>query len=192
MDDPEYDFQVQRLEHAARALEWHGHLVPDNEVLGTRFTAVVRLKADVHRWRIDHGWPPQADPATFHAWSDPDTHDHLPVSAIDLIGILVTVPHVRQAVRACGTLLTLAPCAVVLPGDHPYRPWRLTELDYYGIGVVTSTPEGPADPVLAAEDRRGEFGTSAFARWLHEVLYSRMLRDHRRAGANRTHEAPGR
>ncbi len=166
---------MQQLEHAAHALGWDGHLIPDLDVLGARFAAVARIRPEVHQWRSDHGWSPEPNPAWFRSWSEPSLHDHLPVAAVDLLGVLVTVSKSSRAVRACGTLMTLAPCAVVLPGDHPYKPWPLVELDYYGIGVVTADHTGPAQLVLAPEDRTAEFGSSLFGRWLLELLYSRVL-----------------
>lgn len=167
---------MQHLEHAARALGWDGHLVEDVEVLGSRFTAVARVRHDVHLWRSEHGWAPQANPHWFRSWSDPSTHDHLPVAAVDLLGVMVSVPKARCALRACGTLMTLAPCAVLLPADQPYKPLRLMELDYYGIGVVTVGGERPAELVFGPEDRSVEFGSSLFGRWLQEVLYWRVLK----------------
>ena len=166
---------MQQLEHAARALGWDGYVIPDVEVLGVQFAAVARLRPDVHRWRSDHGWSPEPNPSWFRSWSEPRLHDHLPVAAVDLLGVLVPVSKAHRALRACGSLMTLAPCTVVLPGDHPYKPWPTIELDYYGIGVVTADDTGPAKLVLAPEDRTAEFGSSLFGRWLLEVLYSRVL-----------------
>lgn len=166
---------MQELEHAARALGWSGRLIPDVEVLGSRFAAVTRIRPDVHRWRRDHGWQPEANPSWFRSWSEPSMHDHLPVPAVDLVGILVPVGSADSALHACGTLMTLAPCVVVLPADHPYQPWPMIELDYYGIGVVTASTHAPADLLLRPEDRTAEFGSSLFSRWLLEVLYSKTL-----------------
>ena len=171
-----YDAPVHQLEHAARALAWDGYLIPDVEVLGARVAAVARLCPEVHEWRTINGWAPQANPSWFHSWAEPTSHDHLPMPAVDLQGVLVRVSKVKRALTACGTLMTLAPCAVVLPYDHPHRPWPLTELDYYGIGVVNAGLEGPAELVLAPEDRSAEFGSSMFGRWLLEVLYSKVLK----------------
>ncbi|MBB5153364.1 hypothetical protein [Saccharopolyspora phatthalungensis] len=166
---------MQQLEHAARALGWDGRLIPDVEVLGARFAAVARIRQDVHQWRSHHGWAPELNPSWFRSWSEPALHDHLPVAAVDLLGILVPVPHARFALQACGTLLTLAPCVVVLPSNSRYQPWPMLELDYYGVGVVNAGFEGPTELVIAPEDRTAEFGSSMFGRWLLEVLYSRIL-----------------
>lgn len=168
---------VQQLEHAAKAVDWRGCLVSDINVLGSRFAAVACLRQDVHQWRVEHGWAPQPDPAWFHSWADGSTHRQLPVAAVELRGLLVPVSKAKRAVRSCGTLMTVAPCTVVLPGDHPYRPWPLTELDYYGIGVVTCGPDGPADVLLSPEDRTAEFGETLFSRWLLELLYYRVLQE---------------
>lgn len=167
---------MQQLQHAARALGWDGRLVPDVEVLGTRFTAVARIRQDVHQWRRHHGWEPELNPAWFKAWSEPEHHDQLPVAAVDLVGVLVPVSKPSRALRACGMLLTLAPCVVVLPGQRRYDALSMLELDYYGAGVVTTGPDD-ATLVLPPEDRAAEFGSSMFGRWLLEVLYSRLL-DH--------------
>ncbi|MGW1679966.1 hypothetical protein [Saccharopolyspora sp. NPDC002376] len=166
---------MQQLQHAARALGWDGQLIPDVEVLGAKFAAVVRIRQDVHQWRSRNGWAPELNPAWFRSWSEPTTHDHVPVPAVDLLGALVPVAHPRFALRACGTLLTLAPCAVVLSSNQPYRPLRMLELDYYGVGVVNAAPGSPAELVIPPEDRTAEFGSSLFGRWLLEVLYSRLL-----------------
>lgn len=144
-------------------------------MLGSRFAAVARVRPDVHRWRREHGWAPELNPTWFRSWSEPSTHDQLPVAAVDLLGILVPVSHARHALRACGTLMTLAPCAVVLPPDHRYRPVPMLELDYYGIGAVNAGFDGPAELVISPENRAAEFGSSMFGRWLLEVLYSKML-----------------
>lgn len=175
---------MQQLQAAASALDWQGHLVPDVEVLGSRFAAVTRVRHDVHAWRCENGWGPEADPTWFRAWSQPSMYDHLPLPAVELVGILVPVRKAKYGVRACGTLMTLAPCSVVLPPGHPYRPWPLTELDYYGVGVVADHGAEPPEVVLAPEDRSAEFGASLFGRWLQEVLYSLVLeRDPEIAGA---------
>ncbi|MGW5644967.1 hypothetical protein ACWEV3_36865 [Saccharopolyspora sp. NPDC003752] len=166
---------MQQLQHAARALGWDGRLIPDVEVLGARFAAVARIRRDVHEWRSLHGWGPELNPAWFRSWSEPCTHDQVPVAAVDLLGLLVPVSRSRHALRACGTLLTLAPCAVVLPQGSKYKPLRMLELDYYGVGVVNAGFEGPAELVVTPEDRTAEFGSSMFGRWLLEVLYSRLL-----------------
>ncbi|WP_245560367.1 hypothetical protein [Actinopolyspora halophila] len=178
MSCPAYHSAVQQLEQAARALGWHGHLVSDIAALGARFTAVTRLRFDVHQWRSVNEWPPETDPARVEAWSESESPDRLPVPAVELVGLLVRVSKARKATRACGTMLTIAPCVAVLPGDHPYRPWALTEMDYYGIGAVTADRDGAAELVLAPEDRRTEFGTSLFERWLLEVLYERVVHSH--------------
>lgn len=166
---------MQQLQHAAGALGWDGQLIPDVEVLGSRFTAAARIRPDVHKWRSRNGWSPELDPAWFRSWSEPDEHDQLPVSAVDLQGILVRVSDPADALRACGMLLTLAPCVVVLPPDHRCDKLSMLELDYYGAGVVRAGYDGTAELVIRPEDRTAEFGSSMFWRWLLEVLYSRML-----------------
>lgn len=102
-------------------------------------------------------------------------HDHLPLAAVDVVGILVPVRKAKYGLRACGNLMTLAPCSVVLPRGHPYRPWPMTELDYYGVGVVADHGAEPSEVLLPPEDRSPEFGASLFGRWLQEVLYSLVL-----------------
>lgn len=145
------------------------------EAFGTRFAAVARVRPDVHQWRRTHGWEPELNPAWFRCWSESDTYDQLPVAAVDLLGILVQVNRVGKALNACGTLLTLAPCAVVLPWEHPYAAWPMMELDYYGVGVLHASGDGPAALLLDPQDRAAEFGSSLFGRWLLEVLYSKLL-----------------
>jgi len=169
---------VQPLLHqAASALGWRGTVVPDVAVLGHQVSAVVRVREDVHEWRSANGWPPQADPSWFRSWFEPTVHDQLPVSAVELVGVLVGESTVDRALQSCGTLMTLAPCAVVLPGPQGRESWPLIELDYYGIGVVAVTESGSADLLVPPEDRSTEFGPSLFGRWLLEVLYDRVLKD---------------
>lgn len=175
---------MQELEHAAAALGWHGQVVSDVAALGSRFAAVTRVRPDVHRWRCAHGWTPENDPAWFRSWSQPNMHDHLPVAAIDIVGILVPVRKAKHGMRACGTLMTLAPCSVVLPPRHPYRPWPMTEMDYYGVGVVQDNGPEPSEVLLQPEDRSAEFGAPLFGRWLQEVLYSLMLQRGRQSPAS--------
>ena len=165
------------LHQAASALGWRGTVVPDVAVLGHQVSAVVRVREDVHEWRSANGWPPQADPSWFRSWFEPTVHDQLPVSAVELVGGLVGESTVDRALQSCGTLMTLAPCAVVLPGPQGRESWPLIELDYYGIGVVAVTESGSADLLVPPEDRSTEFGPSLFGRWLLEVLYDRVLKD---------------
>jgi hypothetical protein len=73
--------------------------------------------------------------------------------------------------------MTLAPCAVVLPGPQGRESWPLIELDYYGIGVVAVEESGATDLLVPPEDRSTEFGPSLFGRWLLEVLYDRVLKE---------------
>lgn len=150
-------------------------MIPDVEVLGAKFAAVARVRSDVHRWRQEHGWQPELDPAWFRCWSEPDQHDHVPLAAVELRGILVRVPGLSGAVAACATLLTLAPCTVVAPTGQPHQAWPLAELNYYGVGAVAASAAGSADLVLHPQDRSAEFGPSLFSRWLLEVLYSKVL-----------------
>ncbi|MFC7343145.1 hypothetical protein [Saccharopolyspora griseoalba] len=165
----------QRLHHAAQALGWDGRLVPDVDVLGTRFTAVARIRPNVHRWRVHNGWAPELDPAWFKTWSEPEHHDQLPVAAVDLLGTLVPVSRPGKALQACGMLLTFAPCAAVLPSRGTDDVLSMLELDYYGAGAVRTSSQGDAELIIAPEDRTAEFGSSTFGRWLLEVLYSRLL-----------------
>jgi hypothetical protein len=165
------------LHHAASALGWRGIVVPDVAVLGHQVSAVVRVRADVHEWRTNNGWPPHSDPSWFRAWFEPSVHDRLPVSAVELVGVLVGESTVDRALQSCGTLMTLAPCAVVLPGPQGNESWPLIELDYYGIGVVAVEGSGHTELLVPPEDRSTEFGPSLFGRWLLEVLYDRVLKE---------------
>lgn len=164
---------MSSLYRAAAALNWCGHIVSDIEVLGQHVAAVVRLDEDIHRWRTDNGWPPKADSSWFRSWFEPELHDQVPVSAVDLIGVLVTESDPTRALEACGSLMTLAPCAVLVPESTD--PWPLIELDYYGIGVIKVCPGVPAEVSIPPEDRSTEFSPSLFGRWLREVLYGRAL-----------------
>ncbi len=165
------------LHHAASALGWRGIVVPDVAVLGHQVSAVVRVRADVHEWRSANGWPPQADPSWFRSWFEPAAHDRLPVPAVELVGVLVGESTVDRALQSCGTLMTLAPCSVVLPAPLGAQSWPLIELDYYGIGVVAVDAAGTAELLVPPEDRSTEFGPSLFGRWLLEVLYDRVLKE---------------
>lgn len=164
-------------QHAASALGWRGVVVPDVGVLGYRVSAVVRVNEDVDRWRRSNGWPPQPDPSWFRTWFDPGPLDRSPLPAVELLGILVTESEPDRALTACGTLISLAPVAVVLPETQGGK-WRLglSELDYYGVGVVSGNDETGATVVVHPEDRSGEFGPSLYGRWLLEVLYDRVVK----------------
>ena len=165
-------------QHAASALGWRGVVVPDVGVLGYRVSAVVRVHDDVDRWRRSNGWPPQPDPSWFRTWFNPGPLDRTPLPAVDLVGILVAESAPDRALTACGTLISLAPVAVVLPGPAVDDPWSLSlsELDYYGVGVVAGSDDAGAKVVVPPEDRSGEFGPSLYGRWLQEVLYDRVVR----------------
>jgi hypothetical protein len=165
------------LQPAATALGWRGTVVPDVTVLGQQVSAVVRLRADVHAWRVANGWPPGADPSWFRSWFEPAAHDRLPVAAVELVGVLVGESTVDTALQSCGTLMTLAPCVVVLPASQGGQSWSMIELDYYGIGVVAVDEAGGAELLVTPEDRSTEFGPSLFGRWLLEVLYERVLKE---------------
>jgi hypothetical protein len=84
----------------------------------------------------------------------------------------------ERALTACGSLISLAPCAVVLPDTlvGAGSPLQVSELDYYGVGVVAWSDTSGARVIVPPEDRSGEFGPSLYGRWLQEVLYDRILR----------------
>ena len=164
------------LQRAAAELGWDGVVVPDVAVLGQQVSAVVRLLPDVHEWRTQNGWPPRADPSWFRSWFEPEAHDRLPVAAVELVGVLVSESTTDRALQSCGTLLTLAPCAVMLPRSGESQAWSYIELDYYGIGVLVAD-ESSAELMVPPEDRSPEFGPSLFGRWLLEVLYERVLKE---------------
>jgi hypothetical protein len=163
------------LQSAASALGWDGVVVSDVPALGWRVSVVARIRADVHRWRTRNGWPPEPDPAWLRSWFVPGVNDRMPLPAVDLIGTLVMSPPTDRALHACGTLITLAPCALVVPDATDCDPWRLTELNYYGLGIVSLGTDGSPVVVVRPENRSTEFGTSLFGRRLLEVLYERVL-----------------
>jgi len=183
-----------RTTHAVSALGWDGIVVRAVAVLGQRVSAVVRLRADVHRWRTQNGWPPMVDQSWFRSWFTPACHETLPIAAVDLVGLLIDAPTPELALDSCGTLMTLAPCAVLVPelGEDPVDggppgaapeqspdPLSLIELDYYGVGLLTCAGDDAVTVWVAPENRTGEFGASPFSRWLLEVLYDRLV-DQRR------------
>jgi len=175
-EEPRYAAHVPLSpQHAASALGWRGVVIPDVGVLGYRVSAVVRVHDEVDRWRRSNGWPPQPDPSWFRTWFTPGPLDRTPLPAVELLGILVTESEPDRALTACGTLISLAPCAVVLPESVLDEVWPLNELDYYGVGVVGGTNEA-AKVVVPPEDRSGEFGPSLYGRWLQEVLYDRVVK----------------
>lgn len=94
------------------------------------------------------------------------------MSAAELVGVLVTGSDPNHSLAECGSLLTLAPCAVVV-ADSP-DPWPMMEFDYYGVGVVR-VGEYSAEVAIPPEDRSGEFRPSLFGRWMREFLYGRAL-----------------
>lgn len=163
---------MSSLTRAAAALNWSGHIVTDHAVLGEHVAAVVQLKEDIHRWRSANGWPPEPDSSWFRSWFEPKFHDHVPVAAVDLIGVLVTGSDPHHALTECGSLLTLAPCAVLVADSAD--PWPMIELDYYGVGVVRVN-ECSAEVTIPPEDRSTEFRPSLFGRWMREVLYRRAI-----------------
>jgi hypothetical protein len=163
------------VQSAASALGWDGVVVSNVPTLGWRVSVVVRINEDVHQWRMSNGWPPEPDPAKLRSWFVPGANDRIPLPAVDLIGTLVTSPPTDRALHACGTLLTLAPCALVLPDATDCDPWRLSEINYYGVGVVTLGTDGSPMVLVPPEDRSTEFGPSQFGRRLLEVLYERVL-----------------
>lgn len=163
-------------QHAASALGWRGVVIPDVGILGHRVSAVVRIHDEVDRWRRSNGWPPQPDPSWFRTWFDPGPPDRTPLPAVELVGVLVTESDPDRALTASGTLISLAPCAVVLPLGEDPDPWPLNELDYYGAGVVSGNNATDVKVVVPPEDRSGEFGPSLYGRWLQEVLYDRVVR----------------
>lgn len=166
-------------QEAADALGWSGVVVPNVGVLGQRVSAVVRIDEDVDRWRCAHGWPPHPEPSWFRTWFEPGVTDRVPLPAVDLVGVLVTGSALDGALTSCGTLIGLAPCAVVVPVAAADDALALSELDYYGVGVVVVDDLGRATVLAVPEDRSREFGPSLYGRWLREVLYDRVSQDRR-------------
>jgi hypothetical protein len=176
--DDGYDEHVPlSTQHAALALGWRGVVIPDVGVLGHRVSAVVRVHEEIDRWRRANGCPPHPDPSWFRTyWFDPGPSDRTPLPAVSLVGILVSESDPDRALHACGTLISLAPCAVLLPDTVLENALPVSELDYYGVGVVGGDDLSGARVVVAPEDRSGEFGPSLYGRWLQEVLYDRVVR----------------
>lgn len=138
---------------------------------------MVRVQENIDNWRRTHGWPPHSDPSWFRTWFDPTTVDSTPLPAVKLVGVLVAETDAERALAACGTLVSHAPCATVLPYGAAEESLPLSELDYYGVGVVIGDNQHNARLVIPPEDRSVEFGPSLYGRWLLEVLYDRIMRD---------------
>ena len=141
----------------------------------------------------------KADPSWFRSWFEPEAHDRLPVAAVELVGVLVSESTTDRALQSCGTLLTLAPCAVMLPRSDASQAWSYIELDYYGIGVVVGD-DSVAELMVPPEDRSPDLDARQVPSLLHRHPEHRRhrgpgtrhrppaLRPQRRAGARR----PGR
>ncbi|WP_073479785.1 hypothetical protein [Streptoalloteichus hindustanus] len=174
----------QLAARAAELLGWRGLVLPPMSLLGRRVVPVVELVPDRHAERLCWGVGPVTDRTTVSTWVWPEMVGRVPPPAVRLVGVLAPARHWRSALTSAVPFARICSAAVVLPalvttGDD-YVTNGMLRARLYGVGVLTADPDGAVGlelPGSTDEDRviDVDLATSPAVRWMHEVLYDRVL-----------------
>ncbi|WP_229686402.1 hypothetical protein [Longimycelium tulufanense] len=169
---------------AAELLGWRGAVLPPMSLLGRRVVPVVELLTDRHAERLSWDCGPVTDRTAVSTWVWPELADRVPSPAVRLVGVIAPARHWRTALACAGPFAKLCPAAVVLPatvtGSEDYQNNCLLRTRLYGVAVLTAACDGAVElelPGSATDEASGaaELASSAAVRWMHEVLYERLL-----------------
>jgi len=160
----------------AAELGWDGSVLQPMTVLGRRVIMVAELLHDVHLDRVPRGWGPVTDRMSVAMWSWPELADTAPEPAVRIRGVIASARHWRTALTAATPFAGLAPTALLLPPGPAREPGCLTHAEFYGASVVATADRDRVD--LVQQGRRGRLataGSSTISRWVHEVVYDRLV-----------------
>jgi hypothetical protein len=116
------------------------------------------------------------DRVSVATWSWPELADRAPLPAVRLSGVIASARHWRTALTQAAPFGTLAPTAMLLPPGPARDANCLAQAEFYGAAVVATADHDQVD--LVQPGRRGRLATgtsSQISRWVHEVVYDRMV-----------------
>ncbi|MFB9430296.1 hypothetical protein [Streptoalloteichus tenebrarius] len=174
----------QLAARAAELLGWRGVVLPPMSLLGRRVVPVAELLPDRHAERLCWGVGPVTDRTAVSTWVWPEMLGRVPPPAVRLVGVLAPARHWRTALTSAVPFARLCSSATVLPSAvtvaEDYVTNGMLRSRLYGVAVLTADPDGAVGlelPGPAEEDRviDVDLATSSAVRWMHEVLYDRVL-----------------
>lgn len=165
---------------AVGALGWVGTVLPPAGLLGRRVVVVAELLTEVHDRRQACGWGPVTERASVSTWDWPEMQHLAPPPAVWLHGVLAPARHWRTGLVAVTPFLPLCPTALLLP-PHIARDGRcLAYAAHYGPTVVADAGHHDPGAVDVVQNGRAGAGpatsSNALSRWIHELVYDRLLR----------------
>lgn len=171
---------ANQVGRAAEVLGWGGVVVEDVKLLGLQITVVAEVDQQVHANRQATGWGPITDRMTLAMWEDWPEYAMVPPSAVRLTGFLARGRRWQQAMARVGGFVGFGSTAILLDPDRTPTPVCTMTAHYYGVAITQCTPNGDVD--LVQEGRQGPVCTarpSAISRWAEELVYQRILDEHR-------------
>lgn len=166
---------------AAPLLGWQGCVLPQLTLFGRRVFVVARLCPEAHAERIATGMRPVTDRATVATWTWPEMTRLAPPPAVRVSGVLAVARHWRTGMAAVVPFARYGEAAMVLPTSatmsHDYVDNCLPRARMYGLGVVNADESARTDLDVSTSDDRMTLGDDEVWRWVHEVVYERLLVD---------------
>ena len=173
---------------AATAMGWDGEVLPPMVLLGRRVVAVANLITDVHESRVRSGWRPVTDRISVSTWDWPEMRHLVPEPAVQLRGVIAPARHWRTGLTGAAPFAGLCPTALLLPAHIARNVECLSHAEYYGPTVLAAASPHDVDSeavdVVHAGRCRAVANTqpNAISRWIHEMVYDRLLALHESCG----------
>jgi hypothetical protein len=169
---------------AVDALGWDGVILPPMVLLGRRVVVVANLLEDVHAHRSSSGWYPVTDRLSVSTWDWPEMRHLVPAPAVQLNGIIAPARHWRTGLTGAAPFAGLCPTALLLPAHIARNVECLTHAEYYGPTVLAAAGPRDVDPDAVDVVHVGRScpaatrPPTAASRWMHEMVYDRLLALH--------------
>jgi hypothetical protein len=169
-------------EAAVEALGWPGVVLPPAALLGRRVVVVAALLPEVHERRIRSGWSPVTDRMSIATWHWPEMRRVVPPPAVRLSGILAPARHWRTGLAAAAPFTGLCATALLLPSHIARDVECRTHAAHHGPTVLAAADPHDLDPDAVDVVQAGrpaplrDSPPSAVSRWVHELVYDRLLR----------------
>jgi hypothetical protein len=159
-------------------LGWRGVVLPQMTLLGRKVVMVAELLPEAHAERLCLGCGPVADRVAVSTWGWPEMAGKVPPQAVRIVGAFAVARHWRTALASAvpfaryGHVAMLLPSSVALTRD--YLANCLPRVREHGVSVLLADPDG--EVTLDVAGRTGIAPEqSSLSRWVHEVVYEKML-----------------
>ncbi len=166
---------------AVDALGWDGVALPPMILLGRRVVVIANLLSDVHERRIRSGWGPVTDRVSVSTWNWPEMQHLVPAPAVQLSGIIAPARHWRTGLTGAAPFAGLCPTALLLPAHIARNVECLRHAEYYGPTVLAAAGPHDIDPDavdvvhVGRSCRVATTRPNVTTRWVHEIVYDRLL-----------------